>query len=289
MSSKNMSTAKDFIDGLRHPESESSLLSETDINEQILALKASAVAREEEQEANRLWCAQTIVEIQRRFTNAFTKLKSGAFYDAWCEFERCEISLTNLSAHFNIDESDSHRIQYIRRMVERWQSLYPYKLFASPEFLKKRIECSVCRRRVTPRSSCGHKKGRLYNGEMCHHIVEEVEIISISLVEQPVQRYSVLFLGNEDGTQRDHYDYGNVKFIADRVASPFHGWAFERTTRLVTASEVMHLLADHPCPCLSGKCFGVCCIEKQEFEVPHLQFNFSVSPPQELPNLQLLF
>jgi hypothetical protein len=289
MSSENGSTAEDFIFGLRHPESGSSRLTETDLDDKLLALKASAAARKDKQEANRFWCVQTIAEIQRRFIGAFAKLKSGSFYDAWCEFERCEIAIGNLSAHFNTDESDSHRLQYIQRMVERWQSLYPYKLFASPEFLKKKIACSVCRRRIKPRASCGHKKGNLYNGEMCHHIVEEVDLLSISLVEQPVQRYSVLFLGDEDGAQRDHYDYGNVKFIADRVASPFHEWAHERTTRLVTAAEVAHLLADQRCPCLSGKRFGECCINKQEFEVPHLQVTFSVPPPRELPNLQLLF
>jgi hypothetical protein len=256
---------------------------------QLLALKANAVACKDEQEANRFWCVQTIAEIQRRFIGAFAKLKSGSFYNAWCEFERCEIAIGNLSAHFNTDQFDSHRLKYIQRMVERWQSLYPYKLFASPEFLKKKIACSVCRRRINPRASCGHKKGNLYNGEMCHHIVEEVDLLSISLVEKPVQRYSVLFLGDEGGAQRDHYDYGNVKFIVDRVASPFHEWAYERTTRLVTAAEVAQLLAVQRCPCLSGKRFGECCIEKHEFEVPHLQVTFSVPPPRELPNLQRLF
>ena len=38
--------------------------------------------------------------------------------------------------------------------------------------------------------------------------------------------------------QSDHYDYGIVRFIADRVASPFDEWAYERTTRLVAAAEV---------------------------------------------------
>lgn len=289
MSAEDGRTAAFFLIGLRNPESGSSCLDEINLDAQLLMLKARAVARKDEQEANQLWCVQTIVEIQRRFAAAFAKLKSCDFYTAWCEFERCEIAISSLSEHFNTDESDAHQLLYIQRMVGRWQSLYPYKLFASPELLKKRIACSVCGHRVTPRASCGHKKGNLYNGEMCHHIVEEVEIVSISLVEQPVQRYSVLFLGSKDGTQYDHYDYGNVKFVADRVASPFHEWTSERATRLVAAKEVAHLPIDHPCPCLSGKHFGDCCIGKQEFEVPHLQVTFSVPPPRDLPNLQLLF
>lgn len=289
MSSMDRSTAEGFIVGLRHPESRALHLAETDLDGKLSALKASAVARKDEQEANRFWCVQTIIDVQRYFVEAFAKIKNGAFYDAWCEFERCEIALGNLSTHFNAEESDSHRLQYIRCMLERWQSLYPYKLFASPEFIKKKIVCSVCKRRVTPRASCGHKKGNLYNGEMCFHIVEEMDLISISLVEQPVQRYSVLFLGNEDGTQRDHYDYGNVKYVADGLASPFHEWAPEWTIRLVTAAEVAHLSTDHPCPCVSGKRFGECCIDKREFEVPHLQINFSVPPPREFPKFQFLF
>ncbi|KAF2392238.1 SEC-C domain-containing protein [Pseudomonas frederiksbergensis] len=289
MSSMDRSTAEDFIVWLRHPESSALHLAETDLDGQLILLKESAVARKDEQEANRFWCVQTIIKVQRYFMEAFDKIKNGAFYDAWCEFERCEIALSNLSTHFNAEETDSHRLQYIRCMLERWQSLYPYKLFASPEFIKKKIVCSVCKRRVTPRASCGHKKGSLYNGEMCYHLVEEMDLISISLVEQPVQRYSVLFLGSEDGTQRDHYDYGNVKYVADGVASPFHEWVPEWTTHFVTAAEVAHLSTDHPCPCLSGKHFGECCIDKQEVEVPHLQIYFLVPPPRELPNFQFLF
>ena len=123
---------------------------------------------------------------------------------------------------------------------------------------------------------------------MCFHIVEEVEFLSLSVVEQPVQRYSVAFLANEDGTQRDHYNYGNVKFVVDRVASPYHEWTQERMTRLVNAVEVSHLPAQHPCPCLSGKIFAECCSTKTQFEVPHLQLTFAVPPPRDLPSLQLL-
>lgn len=289
MSSMNRITAEDFIVELRHPESWISNHTENDWDGQLSVLKENAVARKDEQEANRLWCVQTIIDVQRCFMEAFTKIKNGAFYDAWCKFERCEIALGNLSTHFNTDEFDSYRLKYIQCMVERWQSIYPYKLFASPEFIKKKIICSACKRRVTPRASCGHKKGNLYNGEICYHIIEEIDLISISLVEQPVQRYSVLFLGNEDGTQRDHYDYGNVRFVADRLISPFHEWNPEWTTRIFTAAEVAHLSTDHSCPCLSGKRFGECCFNKQEFEVPHLQITFSVPPARELPNFQLLF
>jgi hypothetical protein len=278
---------EEFIEALRYPEAGLDLV-ETEIDSQLVALKVKALTHEDENEASRVWCAQSIAGVQRRFIAAFAKLKDSAFYEAWCEFEHCEIELRNLLEHFTSDESDSHRLLYIQRMVERWQSLYPYKIFLSPEFLKKKIACSICKQRITPRANCGHKKGNLYQGEMCHHVVEEVDLISISLVENPVQRYSVAFLANEDGTQRDHYDYGNIKFVVDRVESSFHEWTCEWTTRVVTGSEVTHVPKDHPCLCLSEKKFGECCFNKPAFEVPHLQIGFLFPPARNLPSLELL-
>jgi hypothetical protein len=174
-------------------------------------------------------------------------------------------------------------------MIERWQELFPYRVFFSPEFLKKRVVCSVCRARVTPRSDCGHEKHQLYQGQQCYHIVEEVQLLSISMVENPVQRYSVAFLSGPDG-QVDHYDYGNLKFVVDRVGSAFHEWWLERTTRTILAEAVSHLMVEDPCPCLSGKAFGNCCGGASSITVPHLQVIFSVPPPDKsLPENELLF
>lgn len=288
MTVSNLTNAEAWIDALRYPEDDPLILKASDHHKILAELKTAALSRYDEEEATLVWKAETIAEVQTKFITAFSQLKKQNFYSAWCHLEQCEITLNSLKKHHIISDDDPHRLAYIDNMIARWQSLYPYKVFFSPEILKKKIECSVCRAPVLPRSPCGHKKGKIYHGDLCHHIVTEMEFLSISAVENPVQRYSVAFLANPDGTQKDHYNYSNVKFVSDRVSSPFHGWHSEQTTRKIAASEVAHLPSDHPCPCLSGAEFSECCIGRSELVVPHLQIVFYVQPEGNFPENELL-
>lgn len=263
----------------------------TDGLEQLISeAKKKAVERGDQDEAALLWQCQTIASIQRNFIAAFASLKADEFYEAWCSFERCEVEMLGLLRHYCVPPDDPHRIEYIRIMADRWQKLYPYKVFFSPEILKKKVVCSICGSPVLPRLKCEHKKWEIYNGELCHHRVIDAEILGISLVEEPVQRYSVAFVAADDtGKQRDHYNYGNVRFVVQRLASAFHSWRSQVTTRVIQKMDVAHLTRDDPCPCLSGKTFGDCCADKTEITVPHLQFHLAVPCDRKFPDNEFLF
>lgn len=289
MNTEATPTANEILNALCYPEEAEWAGHDPGFVDLMARTKSAAVARGDESQAFQLWCAQTIASIQLGFISAFQNLKTGRFYDAWCQFERCEIDIASLNRHYPPTSEDPHRIGYIEQMISRWQSLYPYKVFFSPELLKKRVECSICGARVTPRSSCGHEKHGVYLGEMCYHKVTEVEVLGISLVQNPVQRYSVAFLSASDGGKGvDNYNYGNVEFVVRRVASAFHGWASQLTTRRIPASDVAGLDVSQPCPCLSGKQFGDCCNGKEELKVPHLQIQLFVQPEEDLPENELL-
>lgn len=288
MTNNTTPTATELFYLLCDPKEESEIYKNSEFPELLAKRKTDAIARKDEYEAFQLWCAETIYSIQQKYISAFNSLKAGRFYEAWCQFERCEIDINSLERHYTSTSEDLHKIKFIEIMTQRWQSLYPYKYFFSPEFLKKRVECSICGARVSPRSYCEHEKSKIYWGEMCCHIITEVEVLGISLVDNPVQRYSVAFL-SQDGTTIDHYNYGNLNFLIERLDSAFTSWDYHNTTRVIDASEVEHLNHEHLCPCLSGKQFGECCIGEDNITVPHLQIELSVPPSKDLPENELLF
>lgn len=288
MPSTLQKSAAALIEDLRFPEREAGETYHAALEAAISRIKSEAVLAEDENSASEAWRAETIFAVQRAFISMFKLLKRGEYYAAWCDLERCEIQLASLLKHFKPFKADEHRLLLLGRMIERWQQIFPYKVFFSPELLKKRIVCGICSARVTPRSHCGHDKGQLYKGEQCHHIVEEVQLLSISIVTDPVQKYSVAFLSGPDG-QIDRYNYGNLKFVVDRVRSPFHEWWLERTTMIIAPQAVAHLTAEDPCPCLSGKTFGDCCRGTGPITVPHLQITFSAPPDNSLSENELLF
>jgi len=250
----------------------------------VATSKAAAVAVGNPDEAKLLWVVQYIAKVQRSYLRMFALLKEYKFFEAWRELEQGEIAVALLKRHFTVERCDPHRIEYIETMIQRWQEQFPYKVFFSPEILKKRVECSICNTKISLRRPCGHEKGQIYNGDNCYHRVVECEVLSISIVTNPVQKYSVAFLASEDGSgSRDHYDYGNVRFAIDRLASAFHGWQVEHETRTFPISVLAHLPPESPCPCASGTSFRDCCFSKPEVTIPHRQFTFYVPPPAELP------
>jgi len=289
MTSDPHKRALESVAALRFPELATSATHDAALPARIAEGKAAAVLAGDEMQAALYWQAEMILAIQIGYVEAFRQLKAGEFYAAWCQLERCEIQLELLIKNFAPLEGDEHRLGLIGRMIRRWQELFPYRVFFSPEILKKKIVCSICKGRITPRGNCGHVKGQIYQGESCHHIIEEAEILSISIVENPVQRYSVaLFLG-PDGTQVDHYNYGNVKFVADRATSAFHEWFSEVGTRTIATKLAENLAAEGPCPCLSGKAFGACCKDAPTITVPHLQISFiGDEPDSTLPKDELI-
>jgi len=281
-------TADAAILSLEYPERQNSGIHDPHFDEQVAESKVAALAVGNQDEAKRFWQAQTIAYVQRSYLRAFGLLKEYAFYKAWCELERCEIAMAALKNHFASQQGDPHRVDYIGTMIQRWQEQFPYKVFFSPEILKKRVECSICNTKVSLRCPCGHEKGQIYNGEQCHHRIVESEILSISIVTNPVQKYSVAFRASEDGAgSRDQHDYGNVRFVVDRLSSAFHGWHVENETRTFPISVLAHLPPESLCPCTSGKTFRECCSSELEVTIPHRQFTFYVPPPAELPNYEL--
>lgn len=286
----SVSSSNDILNSLIYPEQKNSAIYNQNIDEIIRLSKINAIKSNDQLEASRIWQAQTILEIQRDFLEAFELLKISKFYNAWCKLEQCEIKLSNLKYHHSPSSDDFHRINYIERMTARWQNIYPYKVFFSPELLKKKVLCSICGLTITPRTRCGHLKREIYDGNLCHHIVVDVEILSISIVENPVQKYSVAFYSEEKNSEsKDHYDYGNIRFIVDRLDSPFDEWESEFTTKILKHSELSHLDKVTNCPCLSGKNFGECCYGKSKITVPHLQVNFYVQSSKALPEIEYLF
>jgi hypothetical protein len=281
-----METSSDFLKLLENPVYPEPIGSTADFKQQVAEAKRLAAEAGDEVEATLLWQCETIALVQSQFVAAFTDLKQGKYYEAWCIFERCEIDLSNLLEHYSIEESDLHWIGYIQEMTARWQKIFPYKVFFSPEIVKNKIVCSVCGSRVTPRQRCVHRKGQVYGGSMCYHIVEDAEFLSISIVDKPVQKYSVALHAEENGQKRELYRYSEVKFVVDRLESPFHGWASCMTTRLAVRAEVSHLSSSDTCPCVSGKKFGECCWEKETLTVPHLHIDFAVPPRPDLPLFQ---
>lgn len=245
----------------------------------LVSIKSDAVARQDEAQAKRLWILQCIFEAQRQFVSAFSLCKENKFYDGWCKLERAEHSVAGLKRHHTIN--DQYALDFIEKYTAQFQSLFPYKVFMSPEFVKMVKKCSICQKQISFRNPCGHRVGEIYMGEMCGRIVTSYEAAAIAMVEKPVQKYSVPFFSDEKtGGQRDQYDYTLIDYAVASLASPFHGWSYTETQALHPHDKFKNVGRNNPCPCKSNppKKYKKCCLPKSGVLRPHFQFKFEEKP-----------
>ena len=244
--------------------------------------KVEAVRRGDQDGAKAIWCLETALHIQNLYLQAFAEMKGHKFYEAWCNMERAEIALGSLQRH-DITCWAEFRLGFIQKHMERWQSIFPYKMFLSPEFITLKKTCSICGNIVTPRKPCGHVKGQIYDGEECLLRVTQ-KPIGMSLVEKPFQKYSVVFLVDpETGKRRDQYNYAVVQYAISALQNPFDGWDVEHTKRIQPHSRFSHVGRNDSCPCGSTRKYKRCCGPEEGVLYPHVQFHFEVPPPAGIP------
>lgn len=232
--------------------------------------KARLVNLADEAGAKNIWCLEQILDIHHSFVEAFFDIKRGAYYQGWTKLEKTEIIIGHLERHFDISNDDYH-IASILRYTEQFQSLFPYTLFISPGFIHKSKSCSVCKAQISLRHPCGHVKGEIYGGEMCYHLMDELEPLEVSIVPNPVQKYSVLWTRQVDGQFIDHYDYSGLAYTIAELQGPYDDWELKHTHKREYNKLFPGTGRNERCPCNSGKKYKSCCLRKSSELRPHIE------------------
>lgn len=221
-----------------------------------------------EEEANELWRVEHRLLVFYEYSELFLLLKKEDFYQAWCKAEAIELAIENLSTNY---PEDSIVTQFILQRIHKLQQLYPYRLFMSTEIVVKECECSICGTKLTPRKHCNHQIRKVYNGEMCHHIVKKANLIGVSIVSNPEHKYTVLFAKSNGGSQTDQYDYSTVKALLAIWKAPFQHWDYStRVSYHPKGKKKIDL--DSLCPCMSGKLYKDCCLDKPGIRHVYITF-----------------
>ena len=231
----------------------SRLLSEATI------LKKSAVSVQDEDLANKLWVYESILTVHQYYTGAYQELKKKHYGQGWNMLERAEIEINGLKRHIHLVR-DNYQIRFLETMISRFQILFPYRIFGSSELLEQEIVCSICDQKVSLRNPCGHRVGELYMGEYCLRMVTKFEILGLALVENPVNKYSVMFQENDDPAYRDKVQFGTLNYILDLIKGPYEQWRVDITEKLFPHSDYSNLNPTDSCPCNSGKNYVDCCL-----------------------------
>jgi hypothetical protein len=241
----------------------------------IAALKREAVESADDLLAKACWCLEQIAGAQKHFEDGFAMARRDDFYGFWCQLEQCELALAFLRRHY-VPEADDFGLRHMSLHVLQFQELFPYKLFISPGMVVEEAVCSICLDRIKLRGGCEHVLGEIYSGEMCSQVIRKGRLLEASLVENPVQKYSVLF-GPEIT-----YDYGAVRYVVAGLGSAWDGWSYRKRTILEAQDSFAETGRNEPCPCGSGRKYKRCC-QTSKPERVHYDVHFDKGPRPGLP------
>jgi hypothetical protein len=111
------------------------------------------------------------------------------------------------------------------------------------------------------RSHCGHKVGDIYGGEMCIRIVTKADLMGIALVENPVNKYTVLFtVDSKTNEQVDHYNYDIVDYLMSLVTKAFEPWDLLVKHILIPHDDYNNIGREQHCRCGSAEKYKDCCL-----------------------------
>ncbi len=249
--------------------------------ENLHRLKREAVQAGKQDVAKEIWILESVITVHQRYCESYSLLKSEKYYEGWCLLERAEILLNSLIRHAD-DDLNQFGLEFLQNHIPKLQSIFPYRIFFSPEIVEEELKCSICGSVQTIRKKCAHEVGEIYDGELCCRIVSKMKILGISIVTEPVQKYSVGFVQSEDGTKIDDHDYSLVNYLMERLTSPYHVWGVRWKRIFHPHKFYKHVHPTDKCPCGSDKTYRVCCLRKPGVQNPHCEFTFSVPPKAEL-------
>ena len=233
-----------------------------EVYRQIERYRLQAIEKQDEDQANYLWCLKKIFEVQHKFVSAFHEMKDKKYEKAWESLEHIQILMSALIQNFELDaEEDVFNLIFISNIVNEYQKIFPYQYFLSRESIVKSAKCSICGKKVSFRAPCGHYLGNLYMGEQCLHEVTDFELIGFAIVTNPFDKYSYIRM---EGME---YNYEMVDKLISNLSSPYDKFYVE--VKFIKKPEYRNVKRNDLCPCGSGKKYKKCHLGDSSEEYPH--------------------
>lgn len=254
-----MDSAADLIFTVHQLKGCEALTAWMDLSRRASQAKIAAASTEEKDE---IWAVETYAAAVVEYLSAYIAIRERRYYEAWCQLEHAEIALRWISLN-PINLEIAVLASKLATTVELWQSAFPYRIFASPGYRYKNWKCSICGLKSTPVSPCGHSVGRVYDGKLCTRLITEVDILEISIVRHPVQKYSVLAPSDSD------HNFDAVDYIISVLRGPFYRWTGFWTHKRHPHDHWKDVTHEAPCPCGSQLRYSECCLLEEGVRLKH--------------------
>jgi len=183
----------------------------------------------------------------------FDLLSKKEFKLSWDKLQDCLDAIK----HIRKFADDRLEVDDLYGLLSQYESLYPYTLFGSSEYVISKSHCSICGKSMQS-LSCPHIRGNLYWGEPAIEVIDEIATVrAISIVEHPEDKRCILWAADDTRTEEEKFKKLSL-FL--EMQMPFLQ-QFTMTSRIELRKKegLPSVGRNQKCPCGSGKKFKQCC------------------------------
>ena len=161
---------------------EESALRITRRQEDCNKLKDEVIALGDEESANALLSIWHVLNLHRNILSIWINIKKDNMSVAWEVLVDAQMDIHFAMSAHGTGKSVEHLITYLEAIEKL---LFPPVQGVSPRFITKRTKCSICGKNY---ASCEHIKGKAYWGTICAEVIEEAQLLDVSLVDDPANK-----------------------------------------------------------------------------------------------------
>lgn len=218
-------------------------------------VKHYAIKIKNEELANAQYVAKQYINLLCHISNFFNLLNNKEYKISWNALQDCLDSAYWIGKYTKME--NRFEIPDIVQLLSSYESLYPYKVFASTEMIISKSEWSICCKSFQS-FDCNHIKGYLYWGEVAaENLIEVKELQAVAIVSNPLDKRCVMELSNDTRSQDEKFQILD-KFIEQSIPI-FHLFQIEAKKTIRKRSDIRIVGRNQDCSCGSGKKFKKCC------------------------------
>lgn len=217
-------------------------------------IKSLTINTQNEYFANATAIYQVYFQLFCNLSFYFQLLEQHDFKSSWDILQNCFDCIKTIGRFVDVDKR--MELPSINQLLLEYEKLYPYRLFASSEFVISKSHCSICGKSMQS-LACPHIKGNLYFGEFAKEVVDEIkELQAICLVQHPEDKRCVLEMKNN--TDENSY-YSKINMFLNKNIPRLQLFSIESHIETRKNESIIKVGPNKPCSCGSGIKFKKCC------------------------------
>ncbi len=218
-------------------------------------IKEIAIQRNDEKLANSQFIFKNYFKLFCNLLRYFDLLEKRQYKDSWNKLQDCLDDVKYVGRFTEVENRLD--LSEIYDLLVQYETLYPYNVFTSSEYVISKSHCSICGESMQS-LACPHIKGELYWGEPAIECIDKIDVMqAICLVSHPEDKRCVLEMTEDTRTEKEKF------LMLDQyleLKQPYLQNATIKAIKELRIREDIKIVGrNQPCSCGSGKKFKRCC------------------------------